>query len=135
VNGLPYLLLTLVTVRHYGADFLALLYEHPEAARRALFYVLGGIEGAVLFAVVWSLCPRRPQWLRLSVAMTCAWGFLEESQVAVCRLARGIEQPASAPMWQGICDSFTGWPVTIGTLLLVLVVAIMWRPEWTSRRK
>jgi hypothetical protein len=122
MNGLPFLLLITVAVRHAGADFLAQLYPDPLLARKAIFYVLGGMQGVLLYAVVWSLTPFKPHHVRIGVSLACTWGILEEFEVAACRIAHGIGSTASAPMWQGLCDSITGWPVTIITLVLVLIV-------------
>lgn len=129
IKGLPLLLLVVVVVRHYGADVLAQFYGDTDFARRALFYALGGIQGVVLYAVVWALTPFKPTYVRIGVSILCAWGMLEEAQVAVCRFAWGIERKTEVSMWQGLCDSLSGWPVTMGTLLVVLVALVALRTK------
>lgn len=123
--GLPSLLLVLVVVTHYGYDLLASFYPDPGAASRAWFYVLRGIEGGLLYLVVWSLAPLRPAAVRIGVAVACAWGALEELQTAACRLAVGIDRTAEPGLFRGLCDVVTGWPVYMLTITAALLVSVL----------
>lgn len=120
MSALASLLLALVVMTHYAPAILGSLYADAGAATRAWFYVLRGIEGAALFGLVWALAPRKPAHVRYGIALACAWGMLEESQTAVCRLAVGIERRVTVPIFGGLCDVATGWPVVVITLLLVM---------------
>lgn len=116
-------LLVLVAMTHYGYDLLAQAFDDAEAAARALFYVLRGIEGFALFGVVWMLAPRRPRPAYIGLSLACAWGMLEEAQTSVCRLAQGIQNVVSPGPFRGLCDVVTGLPIYMLTAGLVLVVA------------
>lgn len=111
--------------RHCVVDVLAMFYADPERARRALFYVAGGLQAALLYALIWALMPRAPRVIYVSTALACAWGILEELQVAGCRLAAGIEARVSAPMWRGLCDAATDLPISTITLAVPLVL-VLW---------
>lgn len=119
------LLVVLTAGRHQFVDLLAATYDDPDRARRALFYAAGGVVSAALYAVVWHLCPRRPVVMSLAVGMACLWGILEETQVAVCRFAAGIDKPVTVPMWRGICDSLTGAPLSTVVLALPVCIAYL----------
>lgn len=125
MRGLPSLLLVLVAVTHYGPPFLAGLYPDPDSVVRAWFYILRGIEGALLFCVVWALAPHTPTFMRYGVALTCAWGALEEAQTAICRAAIGIEKKAQVGLFEGLCDVATGWPIYMTVVSLVLVACTL----------
>jgi hypothetical protein len=91
--------LAIIALTHYGYDILAMAYEDRAQAARAIFYVLRGVEGTALFALV-GILARRPL-----VILVFVWGAVEESQTAVCRLAAGIgETPGYAP-FQGLCGA------------------------------
>lgn len=122
-----WLLAATVFGRHYGVDWVALGYADPERARRVLFYIAGGLQGAVLFALLWWLLPRGwPRVARAGGAVVCAWGAVEEGQVAWCRLALGVEAAPAAPMWRGLCDVATGFPVSTLTLAAPLALLLLW---------
>jgi len=93
------ILLVLVASVHYGYEPLALYYEDQAGAARAIFYALRGIEGAALFLVV-GLLARKPL-----VFAVCMWGAFEESQTAVCRLARGIGEVPKYEAFEGLCGN------------------------------
>lgn len=120
--GLGSLLLVLIVTTHYAPALLGSLYADPPAATRAWFYVLRGIEGCVLFAAVWAREPYYPAHIRYGVALACTWGMFEEAETAVCRLAVGIERKAEVPLFAGLCDAVTGYPIYMLTLVGLMVV-------------
>lgn len=121
---LVWLLLMLTLGRHYGPDVLSHGYADPDRARRALFYVAGGFQGAALYVLLAFYLPRAPRWLWAAAVAVCAWGALEELQLAACRLAAGIEQRVHAPMWRGLCDVSTGLPLSTLALMAPVFIAL-----------
>lgn len=122
MRGLPTLLLLLVVGTHYGYDLAASFYPSPAEAGRALFYIFRGIEGTMLYLIVWSLTPFEPRAARLAVSTMCAWGALESIQTSLCRIAIGVTNNVNSKPYSGLCDLVTGLPVYMGTLLIVLVI-------------
>jgi len=90
-------LLLLIVVCHYAGSHLAQGYADPDAAKRAIFYILRGIEGTVLFMVVSTLA--RNRW----VSVVCLFGIFEESQTAICRAAKPIAERPAVELFQGLC--------------------------------
>lgn len=128
---LPALLVGLTLGRHHVVDFAALAFDNAQHARRALFYAAGGVVSASLYGLVWLLTPWRPAQARVGVALVCAWGILEESQVTICRIGLGLNQPAPPiHQWRGLCDQLSGVPIS--TMSLVLPVVIVY---WLAGRK
>lgn len=128
MKGLASLLLVLVAFTHYAPDLLASFYSDPQRAARALFYVARGIEGTVLWCVLWwVLTPYRIRSTAGSwgVAVACYWGAFEEAQTAICRLAVGIERAPSPTLYAGMCDVLTDQPVYMLTLSVVCVSLMM----------
>jgi len=122
VNQLAALLLCLVALVHYGLGFLAQMWPDAAQAHRALFYIGQGAKGAILWVVVAWLAPRGRRWW--AVASVCAWGFVEDTQVAACRLARGIENvPTHKATLLGLCDELTGFPFVFVGVVLCMVAA------------
>lgn len=90
-------LLLLVGVTHFGYEVIAMAYEQSEAAARAWFYILRGVEGAALFGIIGSLAKSR------AVIAVCLLGMSEESLTAACRVSKPIgELPGYAP-FSGLC--------------------------------
>ena len=87
------LLLLAIAATHYGEQFFA--------DRPAAFYVLRGIEGAVLFGVIaWAFRSVIP------VVWVSLFGMVEEAQTAACGWAETAE---SHPV--GMCMALVGpWP-------------------------
>ena len=98
-------LLLLVAGCHYGYDVLALNYADPVQAGKAWFYILRGIEGAALFGIIAAL-DRHPL-----VFVVCLFGMVEESQTAICRVARPIAEAPAVEAFTGLCGSpwFLAW--------------------------
>lgn len=112
--SLSALLLLVVAFTHYGIDPLCDMIPQLAHASRAIFYVMRGLEGAVLFAVI---CKLRP-----ALWPVCLWGFFEESETAVCRMSAGLSSSPSAEAWSGLCGLQTGLPLY---MLGIVVLAIL----------
>lgn len=130
MKRLASLLLVLCVITHYAYEPLAEFYTDPDHAARAIFYALRGVEGAVLYGLVWRLawCLARKRAAYSAaafggVSLACAWGVLESAQTAVCRVAVGIGEAAESERYSGLCDAATGLPVYGLTMLVALVVA------------
>ena len=93
-------LLVLVCVTHYLPDNLGAMYPDPQAATKAWFYVLRGVEGACLFLLVAILSGG---WIVRTVWAVCAWGFAEEAQTALCRLSKPITTVPGVELFSGLC--------------------------------
>ena len=87
---LPALLLLIGAV-HYAVEPPASQPPTQPRASRALFYVAQGIKGICLFGLIAFLAPRKLTAIPLYLA--CLWGAAEDTLVAGCRIARGIETP------------------------------------------
>jgi len=114
--NLAALLLLAIAVTHYGVDPLCAVVPGMEHGAKGLFYVFRGVEGTVLFAIIWLLRP--------ALWPVCIWGMLEESETAVCRLAAGPlgTAPPAVP-WSGLCGELTHVPVyMLGIVYAALLV-------------
>lgn len=127
---LYWLLFGLTLGRHYVIDVAALAFDGTQYARKALFYASGGAVAASLYGLVWLLTPWRPAHTRIAVALVCLWGILEESQLTICRIGRGINQPVAVDHWRGLCDQLSGVPIS--TMSLVLPVVIVY---WLANKQ
>ncbi len=94
-------LYVLIAVTHYAPDHIGKLYGDPAQAARAWFYVLRGIEGALLFTL--PVLMRR--WLvpSFSLAAVLTWGALEEAMTAACRLSKPIDTLPGFKQFSGLC--------------------------------
>lgn len=117
-------LLLLVVGCHYTDSHLAKLYEHPEAASKAIFYILRGIEGSLLFVVIASIVRSR------FVLLVCLFGVFEESQTAICRAAKPIDTKPAVELFTGIC----GEPLYGIGLVAAGVIALAIEYELGRRR-
>lgn len=157
------LLLVLVAAVHYGADLLAQRYADPDAARRAIYYVLRSFEGAAQYALIALLAlailamGRREETVSLwwgrgvdpgrskgsasayvstaLVALVCFWGIVEHLQAGACRLAIGIENklPSGSP-FTGICDDLLGLPMYALCLgVVAFIAAVVAAYSWESK--
>lgn len=115
MSSVAALLLLLIAVVHYGIDPICSLVPSLEHSTKALFYVLRGLEGVVLFAVIGFMC--RVLW------PICAWGALEEGETAVCRLVAGpLDRPPAAVAWSGLCGEASGLPwYSIGLVIAAML--------------
>lgn len=109
-------LLVVVAATHFGYDVLALAYQQQEAAARAWFYVLRGLEGFVLFAVIAAQTRER------ALFAVCLLGMSEESLTAACRVSRPIGEIPGYEPFVGLCGR--GWyfagVIALGLLALGL---------------
>jgi len=90
-------LLLLVVGCHYTDGHLAQGFSNHDAAARAIYYMLRGIEGTALFAVVAILA--RNRW----VFLVCLFGMFEESQTTICRAAKPIAERPAVELFKGLC--------------------------------
>lgn len=120
---LAVLLMLVVLGVHYLPLLLAVHYEHPAKAERALFYVAQAAKGIAMMILLLALMPRRRRMVPVWAAG--AWLIYEDALVVGCRLAVGIENvPAAAPNpWQGICQQLTDAPLYIGAAVLAVIAA------------
>jgi hypothetical protein len=70
------LLLAAIGIAHLG------YFAFPAALQPRAFYIMRGIEGMALFGLLAHFGPRAALW-----AGACLWGYAEEWQSAVCRIA------------------------------------------------
>lgn len=93
------LLLAVIALCHYAYEPLAQQYDNPARAAAAIFYILRGMEGAILYLLVGLLAGHRLVWL------LCIWGSFEEGESAVCQLAIGVVNRRPYEPFQGICGN------------------------------
>ncbi len=105
-------LLVLVGVTHFGPSWIALSYEQQEAADRAWFYMLRGLEGVALFAVI--ACTYRYR----AVIAVCLSGMFEEGMTTACRASKPIGGVLGYELFSGLCGR--EW-YRLGLVLLGLV--------------
>lgn len=127
-------LLVVVAGVHFGYDWIAQAYPDPAAAARAIYYIARGMEGAILYAVIWRFAPRS-----LCLGVACLWGCAENAQTAICRAAIGIGGlPPSVDAFRGLCDLAAGLNGYVVTSIGVLVALAIWqeaqRGKTTNRR-
>lgn len=134
-SGLPSLLLVIVAITHTAYDLLGGFYAHPLRAAAAWHHVLRAFpEATLLYLIVWSLIPWRPIGVRIAGSLVCAWGALESFQIAACRVVYPMDQPPpKTPLYSGLCDVVTGWPIYMLTLGVVLLVSLLTRPSYRDR--
>lgn len=138
-SWIPALLFGLTFGRHHCVDWLAQFFADPACARRALFYVAGGIVACALYALIIRLTPWRPHSVRIGVALVCWWGMLEEAQTVICRVGLGLGAPAPIDHpWRNVCDQLAGIPISTITLAIPACI-ICWLAnntrgqEWRNR--
>lgn len=88
------ILLAAIALAHLG------YFAFPEPLQARAFYVLRGVEGMGLFGLLLRYGPRLGLW-----AVGCLWGYMEEWQTAVCRVATWDQPPGSSSM---ICVGLLG---------------------------
>ena len=91
------LLLATVGVVHFGYDWIALLYPDASAAAKAWFYMLRGLEGVVLFAVLAYAFRHR------AVIAVCLLGMFEEGMTTACRASKPIGGVLGYEPFAGLC--------------------------------
>ncbi len=90
-------LLALVFSVHFGCDWIGSRYASHEAATKAWFYILRGIEGVALFAAI--ACLQRSR----AVIAVCALGMFEEGMTAACRASLPIAEVPGVSSFSGLC--------------------------------
>ncbi len=105
-------LFLVIAMTHIAYDPLAMLFGTPQE----WFYVLRGIEGATVFALL-AKAHASLLWL-----VVCLWGAFENSLTAVCGLGYMASQETPAK-FSGLCDAQTGLPLSVLTVAIALVLA------------
>lgn len=90
-------LLVTVGIVHFGYDWIALAYPDPGAAAKAWFYMLRGLEGVTLFAIVAALTRNR------GVIAVCLLGMWEEGLTTACRASKPIGGAIGYEPFAGLC--------------------------------
>lgn len=90
-------LVVTVAVVHFGYDWIAQGYPDPGAAAKAWFYMLRGLEGVVLFAVVAYAFRHR------GVIAVCLLGMFEEGLTTACRASKPIGGVLGYEPFAGLC--------------------------------
>ncbi len=105
----------IVWATHYGTIILSLTYGNPIAAQKALFYIAQAIKGCFLWLAIASLLP--PRAFSIPMWAVCAWGIFEDSQAAVCRMARDIDTVPVVGPWAGLCEgNWTVYGLAVGLI-------------------
>ena len=97
------LLLALIGVAHYAPDWIATAYEQQDAAARAWFYMLRGVEGVALFALVAALSKH------IAVIAVCVLGMFEEGMTTACRASKPIGGFLGYEPFSGLCGKEWYW--------------------------
>ena len=105
-------LLFLIGLVHFGYDWIAQAYEQQDAAAKAWYYMLRGVEGVALFGVVASKYRHR------AVTAICLVGMFEEGLTTACRASKPIGGVLGYEPFAGLCGR--EW-YAIGLVLLGLV--------------
>lgn len=94
------LLFLALFLAHYAYKTLGVDHED----RAWWQYRLRGIEGAVLWAFVWTICWSWGGWLGRIGMLICAWGLVQEAETYVCSF--GGDLPI--PFGKGLCTAHYG---------------------------
>jgi hypothetical protein len=97
MKALAVALLVIVAAAHFGYEPLALAYEQRAAAAKAWFYMLRGLEGVTLFAVIAALVKCR------AVIAVCLLGMSEEGLTVACRASKPIGESLGYAPFTGLC--------------------------------
>lgn len=103
----------LVLLVHFGYPFVS------ETAIDAKwnFYIARGIEGTILFAILWAVMPRH-----VLMSLACCLGAAEEAQTALC----GSLGRVDVPLYSGLCIEQFG-PLPSAAVAAAAFVFIIWR--------
>ena len=104
IVGITLVVLLVTVAVHYMPAILAAQYKEPLRVEKALFYVMQGAKGLVLYGVILWLLPKNK--FMVPVWFAVLWAMWEDALVVGCRLAIGIENSVSktANLWEGICE-------------------------------
>lgn len=134
--------LAAVFLRHIGSEWFAHLWADPENplavpdAERELYYIFGGLQGALLLVVCASLAARllRGWWLA-SVYALMVYGVFQETLGALCGAAYLFLNgpgPSDIDKSAGMCNAahgLEGWLV-----LSVVVLSVLWWSALNDRK-
>lgn len=101
-------------------DAVASLLGH---SRAAWAYVLQGVEASILWLAAASLMPAGIYYL--AAQPVAAYGAIEGSLRAVCRVSLPMDRAPRVPSGENLCDAVFGWPVSWLSLVAALFVAIL----------
>lgn len=107
-------LIALLAAAHLVPEHLARLLGHSQAAWE---YVLFAAEATVLWLAVGA------STRLVSLQAAAAWGAMEGSQRAACRLALPMDAPPPKVPGLTLCDAATGLPMSWASLVAALFVA------------
>ena len=93
------LLLVVVGATHFLPDLIAQAYAQQDAAARAWFYMLRGVEGTALFGIVAAVYRHR------AVTAVCLLGMYEEGMTTACRASKPIGGVLGYVPFSGLCGS------------------------------
>ena len=91
------LLLATVGIVHFGYDWIALSYPDQGAAAKAWYYMLRGLEGVILFALIARAFRHR------GVIAVCLLGMFEEGLTTACRASKPIGGVLGYEPFSGLC--------------------------------
>jgi hypothetical protein len=123
-----------VALRHFGSGWIANLWIDPanplavNDAERELYYIFGGVQGAVLL-FAFAFCASRVLrgWWLASVYAAMVYGIFQETLVAFCGgayLALNGPGPSDIDKSAGMCNAahgWEGWIVFAGVISLILL--------------
>jgi hypothetical protein len=78
------LVLAAVLLHHFAYEWAAALGDDPQKASSMWFYTFGGLQGVIVFYLLFPLFQGQKGWVKYVGLFAVATGFLEEAQVAVC---------------------------------------------------
>lgn len=127
IVGITLVVLLVTAAVHYMPAILATQYKEPLRVEKALFYVMQGAKGLVLYGVILWLLPKNK--FMVPVWFAVAWAMWEDALVVECRLAIGIENPVpkTANSWEGICAQayLSNYWLVIPAILVVATSACL----------
>lgn len=126
--------LAAVFLRHIGSEWFAYLWADPANplavpdAERELYYIFGGLQGAVLLVAFAAFAARWLQgWWLASIYALMVYGVFQETLVALCGAAYLFLNgpgPSDIDKSAGMCNAahgLEGWLVLSIVVLLVLL--------------
>lgn len=120
-------LLLVVAVTHFGYELLALGYDQREAAAKAWFYMLRGVEGVALFGAIAAVYRQR------AVIAVCLLGMFEEGMTTACRASKPIGGVIGYEPFSGLCGP--EWYRLGQGLLGLLALGLAYETGRTARGK
>jgi len=101
------------------------------STQRKLFYVLRGVEGMGLCIGLMPLKYAQKRFPGLLWASACWWGFAEEGQTAICRIATWSEPVKNLPNYM-LCSDVLGNQAYLFLFAALLAALSTWGLTWTK---